>query len=188
MNAQVIKLETIEKDTLWVVKMTGWRKVGTMEEVKHLAEMEECRDMDICATQPEHLKPFFDKYFSYEKEHGFIAIPDYYKTIYLVEMQATPAQKVWTEDEIKNLIQTNDRVLYNALKKLYALQTADEQNSKETRNLNGVGFNSYDAPFLSDVTQFLLKAGFLTEPQKRVVRRKLIKYAKQLTKIANGKI
>ena len=35
--------------------------------------------------------------------------------------------RTWTESEIKELVQTNDKVLYGALKQLYACQTADEQ-------------------------------------------------------------
>ena len=34
--------------------------------------------------------------------------------------------KVWTEEEIKVYVQTNDKVLYGAIKKLYNEQTADE--------------------------------------------------------------
>lgn len=95
-------------------------------------------------------------------------------------------KRVWTEEEIKELVQTNDTVLYGALKKLYACQTADEQNSKETKEHNGVGFNGFDAEFLSSVAEFLLKRGFLTEKQKMYTRKKLVKYNKQLTKLANA--
>lgn len=94
--------------------------------------------------------------------------------------------KVWTEQEIRDLIQTNDTVLYGALKKLYACQTADEQDSQETKEHNGVGFNGVDAPFLSNVAEFLLKKGFLTDKQKFYVRKKLVKYNKQLTRLANA--
>lgn len=93
--------------------------------------------------------------------------------------------RVWTEDEIKELIQTNDIVLYGALKKLYACQTADEQISHETHEVNGMGFNGVDAPILSSMAEFLEKTGFLTPKQKIICRKKLIKYNKQLTKLAN---
>ena len=94
--------------------------------------------------------------------------------------------RVWTEDEIKNLIQTNDKVLYGALKRLYAEQTADEQSAGETHHHNGAGFNGADSRFLSSVSEFLLKNGFLTEKQKIVVRKKLVKYNRQLTRLANA--
>lgn len=98
-------------------------------------------------------------------------------------MEAT--KRIWTEDEIKNYVQTNDTVLYGALKKLYACQTADEQAAGETHNVNGMGFNGVDAPILSSMAEFLLKTGFLTPKQKVIVRKKLVKYNKQLTKLAN---
>lgn len=93
--------------------------------------------------------------------------------------------RVWTEDEIKELVQTNDTVLYGALKKLYACQTADEQAEGHTKEYNGMGFNGVDSPILSSMAEFLLKTGFLTPKQKIIVRKKLVKYNKQLTKLAN---
>ena len=94
--------------------------------------------------------------------------------------------RTWTEDEIKNLIQTNDKVLYGALRKLYACQTADEQAWGETSEANGVGFNGVDAPILSSIATFLNERGFLTDKQKVLVRKKLVKYNKQLTRLANA--
>ncbi len=94
--------------------------------------------------------------------------------------------KIWTEAEIANLIQTNDTVLYRALKKLYAEQTADEQYSGETKERNGRGFNGVDSKFLSSVSEFVTARGFLTEKQKIVTRRMLKKYNKQLTRLANA--
>lgn len=95
------------------------------------------------------------------------------------------AKRVWTEDEMKVLVQTNDKVLYGALKRLYECQTADEQASGETRIHNGVGFNGSDARILSSMAEFLQRAGFLTSKQKVIVRKKLVKYNKQLTRLAN---
>lgn len=185
----IITLDTIMKDTIWIAKMQGWRESGTYAEIGHLQSSEECRDFDICAKQPAHLEEFFDRFNKYTEEHGFITIPDYYKDIYLVDMQTEeekPKQKrIWTEDEIRNLVQTNDKVLYGALLKLYGEQTKDEQFEGETRYNNGVGFNGADSKFLSSVSEFLKKRGFLTPKQKAVTRRKLIKYNKQLTRLAN---
>lgn len=75
--------------------------------------------------------------------------------------------------------------LYGALKKLYGEQTRDEQQSGQTKHYNGVGFNGADSRFLSSVSEFLIKKGFLTEKQKYCVRKRLIKYNKQLTRLAN---
>ena len=95
-------------------------------------------------------------------------------------------KRVWTEEEIKSLVQTNDKVLYGALKNLYACQTADEQCDFNTKHQNGAGFNALDAEFLTCVAQFLEKHGFLTDKQKLITRKKLVKYNKQLTRLANA--
>lgn len=95
-------------------------------------------------------------------------------------------KRIWSEEEIKNLIQTNDKVLYGALKKIYAEQTADEQTAGETNHRNGVGFNGVDAPILSSFCEFLNRTGFLTPKQKTLARKKLVKYNKQLTRLANA--
>lgn len=106
---------------------------------------------------------------------------------YEMEKQAEkPAKKEWTQEEIKNLIQTNDTVLYRALRKLYNEQTSDEQRNKTTKVRNNAGFNALDAKFLSSVANFLNAKGFLTDNQKAVVRRKLVKYTAQLTRLANA--
>lgn len=96
--------------------------------------------------------------------------------------------RVWTEEEIKNLVQTNDKVLYGALKNLYDCQTADEQMAGETRENNGIGFNGVDGPIMSSFAEFLKKTGFLTPKQKEIARKKLKKYTKQLTRLANKEV
>ena len=82
MTRTKLSLETILKDTRWVVKMTYGRFAGTYDEIKCLSESEECRDFDICFHQPEHLKDFYDGLFKYEYENGFITIQEYYEQVY----------------------------------------------------------------------------------------------------------
>ena len=96
------------------------------------------------------------------------------------------AKRVWTEEEIKAYVQTNDKVLYGAIKKLYNEQTADEQAAGQTKHYNNVGFNGADSKFMSSIAQFLIRNGFLTEKQKFAARKRMIKYTKQLTKLANA--
>lgn len=93
--------------------------------------------------------------------------------------------RVWTSDEIKNLVQTNDIVLVRALIQLYDCQTAEEKSSCETTEHNGMGFNGVDAPILSSFAEFYIKRGFLSEKQMILARKKLVKYTKQLTLLAN---
>jgi len=104
-----------------------------------------------------------------------------------MELEKTAQKKrIWTEDEIRELVQTNDKVLYGALRNLYNEQTADEQRAGDTEHNNGVGFNGADAKIMSSFAEFLNKTGFLTTKQKAVARKKLVKYNKQLTRLANA--
>lgn len=96
--------------------------------------------------------------------------------------------RTWEEQEIKELILTSDDMVKASVKKLYTYQTKSEQEHKDTHELNKVGFNAYDAPFLSSVAEFYIKNGFLSSKQIMYTRKKLIKYIGQLTKIANGEI
>lgn len=97
----------------------------------------------------------------------------------------TNTTKRWTEQEIHRLVQTNDRALYGALMELYRRQTASEQKARTTRERNGRGFNAPDANFLTSVAIYFRNHGYLTFNQRIVTRKKIAKYTKQLTKIAN---
>jgi hypothetical protein len=88
-------------------------------------------------------------------------------------------------EEVKNLLNSNDEFLYKALKVLYNNQTEDEQNSKETKEYNGIGFNGLDAPIMSSFAEFLNKRGFLSKKQKAIARKKMAKYAKQVMSAVN---
>lgn len=77
-----LTLDRILNESRWVAKMQGYRVSGTYAEVKQYAEDEDCRDFDLSATQPEHLKEFFDAYWSYDSEHGFITIQDFFHQHY----------------------------------------------------------------------------------------------------------
>ena len=175
----MLSLETILKDSIWIAKMQGYRLSGTHDEIGHYADLEECRDFDLCCEQPEHLKDFYDKYFAYD---GFITIQDFYNQYY---NKPENKRRVWTQDEIRTLVQTNDTVLYGALKKLYACQTADEIAEGTATHRNGAGFNGIDAGILTSFCEFLNRTGFLTTKQKALARKKMIKYTRQLTMLAN---
>ena len=176
----MLSLEQIMKETIFVAKMTyGYRAVGTYDEIREYIESDECRDSDICASQPENLKDFYDKYFAH---HGFITIQDFYNQYYNV----AEVRRVWTEEEIKTLVQSNDKVLYGAMRKLYECQTADEKADGTATHRNGAGFNGVDAGIMSSMCEFLNRTGFLTARQKIIARRKLVKYTRQLTALANA--
>jgi len=93
--------------------------------------------------------------------------------------------RVWKEEEIKQLILVNDKMVCKCLIKLYERQTADERIEGSANERNGAGFNGVDAPILTSFAEFFNRTGFLTHKQTEVCRKKLIKYVKQLTTIAN---
>lgn len=93
--------------------------------------------------------------------------------------------KEWTVGEIKGLMERNDQMVCTSLLKVYSLQTDGERVSGQTKEHNNVGFNGVDAGFLSSCAEFLKKSGFLTPKQMPLVRKKMLKYAKQVTWLAN---
>lgn len=96
--------------------------------------------------------------------------------------------KIWKKDEIKTMLETNDKAVLRGVVVIYSLQTKDEKKVGETREHNGVGFSGVDAEFMSSLAKFILSRGYLTENQMTYARKKIMKYAGQLTKVANGKL
>ena len=103
----------------------------------------------------------------------------------MIEVQAY--RRIWNEDQIKYLMLTNAYVLYSCLENLYDCQTEEEKAVGNTQVDNGIGFNAYDAPFLSAMIKDLKKYGHLTFTQRDKTRKMLEKYSKQLVKMANDK-
>lgn len=97
-------------------------------------------------------------------------------------------------ERMRFVLETNNDYLEKALLKIYKYQTDEEQRSKTTSLFNGVGFNSFDAEFLSSLAEFMLNRENLSEPERSIYRvrrhltpkqlifaRKLmVKYAAQL--------
>ena len=96
--------------------------------------------------------------------------------------------KVWTKDEIKGLIETRDDAVIRGMLRIYDLQTESEKVFGDTHEHNGVGFSGVDGEIMSSFSEFVNKAGFLTYKQMKIARKKMLKYASQLTKIANKEL
>ena len=96
--------------------------------------------------------------------------------------------KKWTKDEIKNLLSSNDVAVIKGLIRIYELQTSDEQLMEGTIDNNGVGFSGFDGDFMTSVAKWFLKHGFVSEGQFVHVKKKMMRYAGQLAKLANGEI
>lgn len=96
--------------------------------------------------------------------------------------------KQWTESEIKENLRKSDKWVERAIVAIYDLQTESEKRAKGTNRYNGVGFNKVDAGFLSDLAESSKKYGGLTEAQIEYGREAIMKYAGQLTAIANDNL
>lgn len=103
----------------------------------------------------------------------------------MIEVKAY--RKLWNEDQIKYFIKTNTSVLYSCLRELYNCQTDEEKINGNTSEENGIGFNAYDAPFLSAMIKDLNKYGHLTYGQREKTKQMILKYSKQLVKMANSR-
>lgn len=96
------------------------------------------------------------------------------------------APKVWTKAEIREKLASNDNWLVRGLLAIFSRQTASEQEAGVTSEDNGIGFNGADAEILSSFAKFYAKNGYLSPKQREIARKKMLKYAGQLEKIAKG--
>ena len=93
--------------------------------------------------------------------------------------------KTWTVEEIKVLLEKNDVVVCRSLMQMYECQTDDEKMYKETSHDNGIGFNAFDSKYLSSLAEFYNEYHYLSNKQIAIARKKLMKYSKQIVKLAN---
>lgn len=94
---------------------------------------------------------------------------------------------VWSAEKMERVIEM-DEGLFRCLAAIYRLQTREEMDSHSTKKTNGVGFNKFDAPFLSELAEKLLRGQKLTANEMFKARLKMKKYTGQLVKLANGEI
>jgi hypothetical protein len=94
---------------------------------------------------------------------------------------------IHTKESIQQLLDTNERAVYKALLAIYSRQTAAEQAGHHTREVNGVGFSRFDAPFLTDMVRGYMRYGSLTPRQLAPTRNKMKRYWRQLLEIANSR-
>jgi hypothetical protein len=94
----------------------------------------------------------------------------------------------WTKEQIKRKLATDDRWLMRGILALYRFQTAEEQRVGATTENNGMGFNGVDAEILTSFALQIQRSRYLSPKQLEIARKKMDKYAGQLTKVANGKL
>lgn len=103
-------------------------------------------------------------------------------------------EKIWTKEEIRENLNTKDVWVLKGILAIFDKQTQDEQNSEDTKHHNGIGFNGVDARIMSSFAKQIqgFKPGKFHSPlskkQMEIARKKIMKYAGQLTKIANKEI
>ena len=96
-----------------------------------------------------------------------------------------------TEAQVRKLIERDDWELCKAIVLVYQKQTRDERESRSTRNWNGVGFNRYDAPFLTSLAEQIIRNKrqgrlyLLSRKQTAAGRKAIMKYAGQIARIIN---
>jgi len=98
----------------------------------------------------------------------------------------------WTKDQIKTKLQNDDGWVIRGVMAIFKYQTYAEQKIEHTQDLNGVGFNGPDSFILTSFAKQLNhkksknRALALSQKQMYIARKKIMKYAGQLAKIANG--
>jgi hypothetical protein len=98
------------------------------------------------------------------------------------------APKKWNKEKIRFMLETDNRWLFKGLMAIYNRQTEDEKATELTHHHNMIGFNGVDANLLTSYAKQYKERGFLTKGQIDWCRKKMLKYAGQLAKIANGEI
>lgn len=99
--------------------------------------------------------------------------------------------KVWNQEEIKEKLVSGNRMwVEHGVVAIFNKQTESEKHSDETHHLNGVGYNGTDARIMSSFAKWLIsgKNHHLSDKQFTIAHKKIVKYSKQLTKIANGEL
>lgn len=93
---------------------------------------------------------------------------------------STGSTRVWTVEEVKREIETNDKALIRALLRVYSWQTSEEQKASVTIDHNNVGFNGADSYILSRLAEFHNRNHYLSTKQIAIARKRMPKYAKQI--------
>lgn len=100
-------------------------------------------------------------------------------------MTNTTRREPYTVEEIWDLVEANDYFVMACLSKMLDRQTAAEKRDAQTKDRNGRGFNGPDAKLLTSLAFQARKYKRLSPKQLYCARKKLYKYRRQLTEIAN---
>lgn len=104
-------------------------------------------------------------------------------------LKSKERKRIWTVFNIRDLIENDTNEMLNLMHKLFDYQTDDEKDSRRTKWQNAVGFNQPDASFLTGMSRIYETKGktkeAFTDSQIRAIRKRMMKYAQQITTILN---
>jgi hypothetical protein len=93
----------------------------------------------------------------------------------------------YNKEDIQAKLKSSDKWLIRGLLAIYNNQTSHEKVVEGVVEDNGIGFNGVDGEILTKMAKWYNDKGWLSPKQIALVRRKMLKYAGQLAKIANEK-
>lgn len=96
--------------------------------------------------------------------------------------------KMWERKEIEEMLEKSQYAVERGIVAIYERQTKDEKNKGETIVNNGVGFNGCDGSYMSYLAKWILKGNHLSGKHFEKGKERIMKYAGQLTKIANEEL
>lgn len=97
-------------------------------------------------------------------------------------------RKYWTSEEIRVKLENSLPWLERGILAIYRNQTIEEQRYGETLLENNMGFSGADGKYLSYVAGYLKSGNHLSGHHLEKIRKKMLKYSKQLAKIANNEL
>ena len=91
----------------------------------------------------------------------------------------------WNKNNIRAMLETSDKAVCRGVMAIFNNQTPEEQVGGVTVEDNGIGFNGVDADWMSQMAVNIKHYGKLTPAQMNITRPKILKYARQISEIAN---
>ena len=96
--------------------------------------------------------------------------------------------QTYTREQIEEKLLSSQAWLERGILAIFERQTNDEQYSEATKYLNAKGFSACDASYLSYTAKWIKSGKHLSGYHVIKARERMMKYAGQLTLIANGEL
>lgn len=88
--------------------------------------------------------------------------------------------------DINNPTFKTDYAILKAMLRIYMFQTEEEKTRETTQDYNSVGFSGVHGHILTSIANQLITFGNLSQKQLAVVRKIMIKYARQIARHINS--